>query len=312
MTDAPTLLADSQFVMTGPLRAPRQMLADQSYAGHKSIHDAEEAARLGIAGAPIEGPTHFSQFEPMAAALWGDRWFTDGCVSAHFNNMVIEGESVRATVTSPGPGAMLVRIDAAKADATPVLTGTASIGAVPNTELAARLTTARSRPPERLVILDQLHVGQRGDLSDVIQAGFDTHLGEMYPFTLRQKLAGITEALRWHSPDTGAQSPWGRPIMPIEMLSVLANSGSKGAGFATRQPSVGLFIDLEVRLVNGPVFDDHPYRIDREIGALGESRRTETYWTLSTMIDESTGMVAAEILLHNGVFKDSYPDYPKD
>jgi hypothetical protein len=60
---------------------------------------------LGLRGAPIEGPTHFSQFEPLGAALWGDRWFTKGCISAHFLNMVIEGEQVQVQATLDGPGA---------------------------------------------------------------------------------------------------------------------------------------------------------------------------------------------------------------
>jgi hypothetical protein len=30
---------DTPMVLTGPLRAPRQMLADQEYGGHSSIHD---------------------------------------------------------------------------------------------------------------------------------------------------------------------------------------------------------------------------------------------------------------------------------
>ena len=47
------------------------MLADQEVEGHASVHDGETAASLGLAGAPIEGPTHFSQFDPMAVALWG-------------------------------------------------------------------------------------------------------------------------------------------------------------------------------------------------------------------------------------------------
>ena len=54
-TDAPTLC--------GPLRQPRQMLADQVYDGHKSIHDDDMAAGLGLRAGPIEGPTHVSQFE---------------------------------------------------------------------------------------------------------------------------------------------------------------------------------------------------------------------------------------------------------
>ena len=98
--------------------------------------------------------------------------------------------------------------------------------------------------------------------------------------------------------------------MPIEMLSVLTNAGSKHAGFVARQPSVGLFIDLEVRLLGSPVLVDHAYRIDREVVALGESRRTESYWTLTTLRDAATGDPTAQVLLHQGVFKDSYPDYP--
>ena len=79
------------------------MLAEQSYGGHTSVHDEETAASLDLAGAPIEGPTHFSQFDPLLAILWGDRWFAHGCLSAHFQTMVVEGEEVRTTVTVSGP-----------------------------------------------------------------------------------------------------------------------------------------------------------------------------------------------------------------
>ena len=34
--------------LCGPLRQPRQMLADQTYDGHKSIHDDAMAADLGL------------------------------------------------------------------------------------------------------------------------------------------------------------------------------------------------------------------------------------------------------------------------
>ena len=243
----------------------------------------------------------------MLAALWGDRWFGHGCISAHFLNMVVEGEEVSATVTTPGPGAASVRIDAAKADGTPVLTGTASLGPDHGeTELSARLERARSRPPERLVILDQLEVGQKGAVTDVVSTDPDVDYGDLYPFTLLQKLDTITESLRWHDPDAGVDSPWGRAVVPMEMLSVLANSGSKGAGFRVRQPSLGLFIDLEVRALGTPVLVGREYRVEREIVALGESRRTESYWTRSTLVDDDTDEPTAEVLLHNGVFKDSY------
>ena len=57
--------------ITGPWRAPAQMLDEQEYDGHASVHDEATAAKLGLRGAPIEGPTHFSQIDPLAAAMWG-------------------------------------------------------------------------------------------------------------------------------------------------------------------------------------------------------------------------------------------------
>ncbi len=95
-----TAIADDGGTLMGPLRMPAQMLADQTYGGHTSVHDGDTAAELGLAGAPIEGPTHFSQIDPLAVRAWGQRWFESGCLSAHFLNMVVEGEQVHASLRS--------------------------------------------------------------------------------------------------------------------------------------------------------------------------------------------------------------------
>ncbi len=311
------LRSDTPFTVTGPPRAPRQMLADQSYSGHASVHDDDMAASLGLSGAPIEGPTHFSQFEPLLASMWGERWFSHGCISAHFLNMVVEGEEVQATVTSPGPASPIVRIDATKIDGTPVLTGTASIAEGDSidhgtTALSARVAKHKANPPPQLHILDQLAVGQQGAEIDIVPAAFDHNYGAMYPFTLAQKLEAITELVSWFTPEEGSDSPWGAAVVPYEMYSVLANSGSGKSGFVTRQPSVGLFIDLEVRALGTPILVGREYRVEREIVALGESRRTESYWVSNNLIDTTTNEPAANVLLHSGVFKDSYPNYPTD
>ena len=42
------------------------MLADQSCGGHRSIHDDAMTERPGVRAVSIEGPTHFSQFVPLA------------------------------------------------------------------------------------------------------------------------------------------------------------------------------------------------------------------------------------------------------
>ena len=115
-------------ILSGPLRKPQQMLAAQEYSGHTSIHDDEMAKKLGFKAGPIEGPTHFSQFVPLLEHVWGQEWHERGCLSAHFQNMVIEGEEVRAFVAVPPAGASSTRVWAEKADGTPVLEASASIG----------------------------------------------------------------------------------------------------------------------------------------------------------------------------------------
>jgi hypothetical protein len=295
--------------ISGPLRHPVQMLAEQQYGGHASVHDDETADRLGLPGAPIEGPTHFSQFDPLAVEVWGRRWFEDGCLSAHFQTMVVEGEQVRASLTrSPDTSNdTAARIAAAKADGTPVLSGTASVGDTVRTELDDRRERAPDDPGV-LHIIDQLEIGMTAGQPVDTAMGFDETNGLLYPFTLAQKLSKITEPCSWYLP--GGDSPWGRPIVPTEMISVLALKG--GTGFPVRGPSLGLFIDLQVRFVDGPVFVDSPYLVDHRIVGIGQSRRVESYWTESRLVDTDSGRHTATVLLHQGVFKESYADYPRE
>jgi hypothetical protein len=297
----------TEITLTGPVRSPAQMLAEQSYDGHPSVHDGDTAASLGLTGAPIEGPTHFSQFDPLAVAVWGESWFERGCISAHFRTMVVAGEEVVASLTTAGGEA--ARIEAHKVDGQPVLSGTASIGPNhPETELEAR--QARQGDPGDLFIVDRLEVGLRVSDDEPVTITHDESNGPLYPFSLAQKLARITESHPWYTPEGGRTSPWGRAIVPMEMVSVLANK--TGRGFPVRTPSLGLFLDLEVRMLAGPILVEQPYLVEREIVGLSQSRRTESYWTRSTVTDADSGVAAAEVLLHSGVFKESYPDYPPE
>jgi hypothetical protein len=299
---------ETEIILTGPSRTPAQMLAAQEYAGHSSIHDAETAGGLGLAGAPIEAPTHFSQFDPLAALAWGQAWFERGCISGHFSTMVVEGEEVRASLTVAGNGSAPARITAAKTDGSTVLSGTASVGPEHGeTELDAR--RSRQGPPRKLFVIDQLDLGMRRAAGEVT-VDHATANGPLYPFSLDEKLARITEPHRWYTADGGRESPWGRAVLPMEMISVLAHK--VGVGWPIRSPALGLFLDLEVRLLDGPVFVDQPYAVESEIVGLGESRRTESYWTRTTLTDVDRGTVTAVVLLHSGIFKESYPGYPAD
>lgn len=298
---------ETELTVTGPFRAPAQMLEHQEVDGHASVHDDATAESLGLLGAPIEAPTHFSQIDPLAAGLWGQAWFERGCISSHFRTMVVECEQVQASLTTTS--ATSARVEAHKADGTPVLAGTASIGPDhPETELAAR--RARQGDPGDLFVIDRLAVGMRGAEGDVVTMTHEEVNGSGYPFSLAEKLARITEPHPWYTPEGGAASPWGRAVVPFEMISVLANKS--GQGWPVRSPALGLFLDLEITLVDGPVLVDQPYAMDREIVGVGQSRRTESYWTRSTLTDVDSGRIAAVVLLHSGVFKESYPGYPRD
>jgi hypothetical protein len=288
-------------------RFPKQMLESQEYDGHLSIHDDKMAEDLGFSGAPIEGPTHFSQFVHLLHDYFGDVWFERGCISAHYQNMVVDGEEVRAFIEAPEAGLSHVRIGAEKRDGTPVLTGTASVGPdYGETELSARM--AKLRPSEQLVILSELEVGQKG-AGNPEQAGmdFDQHMGDLYPFSLNQKLAAITETHPFYS-----ESPWGKAVIPLEMISVLTQYTSRESGYRTKGPAVGLFAGQEIKMIKGPLLVGQPYLLEREIIALSESRRTESNWIKTSVLDPDTRELLAEVILNSATMKASFAKYAEE
>ena len=297
---------DTPLIISGPLRRPRQMLADQEYGGHTSIHDDATAERLGLRAGPIEGPTHFSLFPPLLERIWGQAWFERGCISSHYLNMVVEGEAVRAFAEIPPAGALRTRVWAEKEDGTPVLEASASIGPEHGeTLLEGRMRALR--PPEKLLILEDLRVGMTGAADETVRMDPDQHMGALYPFSLNQKLAAITENSPWYS--DAKSSPWGRAIIPLEMVSVLAEYSSHSARFPVKGPAVGLFADQEIRMLDGPLFVGEEYLIRREIVGLAESRRTESYWVRSRIYDAAGQVQKAEMLLNHATLKESYAGY---
>ena len=64
-------------------------------------------------------------------------------------------------------------------------------------------------------------------------------------------------------------------------------------------------------MVDGPLFVGEDYVIRREIVALAESRRTESYWVRSKIFDASGTILKAEMLLNHATLKDSYAGYAK-
>jgi hypothetical protein len=302
-----TPITEQQGVLSGPFRSPKQMLAVQAYDGHASIHDDTTAQKLGFKGGTIEGPTHFSQFAPLGYAVWGKQWLTAGCISAHYRAPAFEGEEVKAFLRAPTGETRQADIWMLRADGVEILRGTASVGAdFPVSALDARLSTLA--PLTDPVILADVKVGMRSPRVPVRMA-MDQHMGALYPFSLAQKLAQISEPSSLYS---GSNNDWGRPIVPLEMISVLMQYSARANTFATRGPAVGLFADQEIRLLDGPVFVDEPYEIEREIVFLSGSRRTESMWVRSALYSAASDRKIAIMLLNLATMKETYAPYEKE
>jgi hypothetical protein len=305
-----TSIEDSGAELIGPLRAPRQMLAAQQYDDHTSIHDNETAQKLGFKGGTIEGPTHFSQFVPLCVAVWGPRWLAQGSLSAHYRNACFEGEKVRAYVTKPQDDATQTTIRMEREDGTEILRGTAAVGgANPPSALEQRISELS--PPEKPVILRDIHVGMRTQRI-AVHMDATQHMGALYPFSLAQKLEAITEPSPWYSAEGAASSPWKQPMIPVEMVSVLLNYSGEAAAFPVRRPVVGLFADQEIRMHAGPLFVGQPYEMDREVIALSGSRRTESLWIRTRVFQPGSDEVIATMLLNAAYMKASYPGYEEE
>lgn len=302
-----TIITESADSLTGPWRRPQQMLHAQVYDQHASIHDDATAQKLGFQGGTIEGPTHFSQFAPLCERVWGKAWFETGCLSAHYRNPVFEGEEVQAILAKPEPGRRQCAIQMLKRDGTEVLRGTASVGTEGLvTALDQRLTELK--PLADPVILRDVKVGMKTP-RQTVRMDFEQNMGDLYPFSLAEKLKVITEPSPWYR--SGSVSPWGRPVIPMEMLSVLFQYRAREDRLPIRGPAVGLFADQEIRLSRGPLFAGEHYQTEREVVALSGSRRTESLWVRTTVF-ASDGLIVATMLLNLASIKDSYASYQQE
>ena len=62
-------------------------------------------------------------------------------------------------------------------------------------------------------------------------------------------------------------------------------------------------------MVDGPLFVGEDYVLRREIVALSESKRTESFWMKTRIYDKSGTVLKAEVLLNHASVKDSYAGY---
>ena len=136
----------------------------------------------------------------------------------------------------------------------------------------------------------------------------DQHMGDMYPFSNKQKLEKITETHEFYE----GESPWGGPVIPLEMISVLTQYTSGRSGFRSRGPAIGLFAGQQIKMIDGPLMIGKDYLLEREIIALSESRRTESNWTLTSVLCAASKKLKAQVILNSATLKDSYANYKAD
>jgi hypothetical protein len=65
-------------------------------------------------------------------------------------------------------------------------------------------------------------------------------------------------------------------------------------------------------MLDGPLFVGEDYLIRREIVALAESKRTESYWVRTRIYDASGTVQKAEMLLNHASLKASFAGYAGD
>jgi hypothetical protein len=242
----------------------------------------------------------------LCERIWGRQWFETGCLSAHYRNPAFEGEEVQAHIEKPKPGAKVCAIGMTKRDGTEILRGTASVGG-DGSETALSQRLSELKPLADPVILADLKVGMKTP-RQTVKMDFDQHMGDLYPFSLAQKLKVITEPSAYYSQEL---NPWGRAIIPMEMLSVLFQYRAREDKLPVRGPAVGLFADQEIRLLRGPLFVGDSYTTEREIVALSGSRRTESVWMRTTVFGPDDKPVAT-MLLNMASIKDSYANYERE
>jgi hypothetical protein len=212
---------------------------------------------------------------------------------------------VQANIEKPKPGERTCAIGMTKRDGTEILRGTASVGDVTETALSRRL--GELKPLADPVILADLKVGMK-TARQTVKMDFDQHMGDLYPFSLAEKLKVITEPSAYYSQEL---NPWGRAIIPFEMLSVLFQYRAREDKLPVRGPAVGLFADQEIRLLRGPLFAGESYSTEREVVALSGSRRTESVWMRTTVFGTDDKPVAT-MLLNMASIKDSYANYEQE
>jgi hypothetical protein len=288
---------------TNGIIGPTRIALNHSQA---SIHDGEQAKKLGFRGSAVGGNLHLDIFAPLLVETYGPEWFEHGALSLYFLNIVVSGEPVQAVLEWPTSPEAQSRIYARRADDHDfiVCEGTASLSDHSRSELNRR--DFKFCDERGLRLMKGVRHGQslgrvEGRITGDEQA--------------RQIANGSNnEPMDWY---TGA-SPWGGPIASVGSTAALMFRLLVGDGEHHHHDRIsphigdasGMFGAFQIQYENGPVFLDRTYTIEGRALGVGESPKTEYLWWDATASDDS-GKVVARMRHLLRFIKASSPLYPE-
>jgi len=316
--------------LVGEWRRPYNDLQQQNVGGgHKAIHDDDTAKAAGFAAAPIHGTVHWSQFTPLFLKAFGPAWFETGSISVHFVNMVHHLQPVRAFMSKLDPGKKAQQVDIwmEHLDGRVVLEGTASVGLKPSEmETMVNKRMKAGKAIQGSLLFQRHPLGTKSVNKVPTKIGFEGLVHpRAFPFTVKQKLECITEFHPWFTQEAGSTSPWGKAILPPELLNAIMLSGL-GADQWPERPEdnwiheeakgktpVGLFGGCEVIIHDGPVCYETEYELSRELVGKGETKPAdkgvEFEWMRTYLTEKTSGKLVAEMTLQNLSVKSTFPNY---
>eukprot|EP01084_Bolivina_argentea_P223417 378024_1 len=330
MTDKFTIISNDETVVKGKdlkiikgrICKPHNDLMSQEVGGdHKSIHDDETAAKVGFKGAPIHGTVHWSQFTPLLLKVFGKKWFENGNISVHFLKPVTHLEPCRVYCVLPkstNEKQTFIWMEKEDGQRTIVLKGTASCG-IPyskNSMVQKRISKIKPLSNATKFVLMNFKIGEKSKRETNVGIYFGKKIGVLFPYTIENKNKIITEPHDWFTKKYGGNSPWGRPILAPELLNAICfytvhNVQWLEGGYTDPRP-IGLFGGCEINIINGPVFPNKMYDLQREVVALGETRGTEYVWVKTTLYNAGTNEVVCTMLLQNLSLKRSVDTYQQE
>jgi hypothetical protein len=254
-----------------------------------SIHDPENAKKLGFRGAAVGGNVHLDLFAPLLVEAYGKEWFERGALSVYFQNVIVSGEQVQAVVERPNPPGAQTRISARKADdpALTVCEGTGSLGDYSRSELRTR--NLKTCDDSQLRLLKGVKVGASLGAPATFVASKAAQDAQI-------KAGSLSEPMDWYRD----ASPWGGPIASVNstatlMFRLLTGDGEHH-GYERISPAIGdtlsMFGAFEIAYEHGPVFLDRPYTVEGKVVGVGDSPKTELLWWDATARDEKGVAVA--------------------